>query len=45
MKTETSKPKNKEVNIKQSKESSRNTIIDRGDHNSLNKLKKKNNHK
>ena len=41
---ETLKPKNKEVNIKQSKESSRNKIIDNGcDQNTFNKLKAKNN--
>ena len=41
-----SKPKNKEVNIKQSNECSRNKIIyNGGDQNSFNKLKTKNNHK
>ena len=44
-KTETSKSKNKEVNIKQSYNISRNKILDGCDHNSMNKLKEKNNHK
>ena len=44
-KTETLKSKNKEVNIKQSNDISINKIMDGCDHNSMNKLKEKNNHK